>query len=180
MSAAASSSHSSVVSLNLDEDDSSVAQLDMKCEIIVENNDNSHRSMLPMASIPLPLNSNISESTPGPSFGSVALEECKQVTFGNQHFYQGPVTFVCDKNTIAAVTDARPNRSNNKSCLGLRKQFGERSSVVYFHKYYRWINDLCFRQDLAIKHMEIHIHCHHRRHSSRDCFCYFVDIDDGE
>lgn len=117
-SATARSSNSSVVSLSLEKDDSSVAQLEYGMRNHLRRC-NSHRSMLPMASIPLPLNSNISESTSGPNFGSVAIEECTQVTFGNQHFYQGPVTFVCDKNTIAAVTDDRRNRRNNKSCLGL-------------------------------------------------------------
>lgn len=153
----------------------------MECEIIAENN-NSHRSMLPTASIPLQLNSNISESTPAPNFGRVALEECSQVTFGNQHFYHGPITSICDKNTRASATDGRPDKSMNKNRSGLRKQFGELYSAWHNmqYAYNRRANDFRFRQDLAIKEMEIYIHCHRRRRSNSDYFYYIVESGDDE
>lgn len=126
MSASASGGKSSVVSLSRNEDDSSVADTDTDVES--ENvGDKSCHTSSPTASIPWNI---FPESRATSNIGSIALQECNQVTFGSQNFYQGPITIICDKNPLPpAGADGTAKASRNKYIAELRRHFGEPCSV---------------------------------------------------
>lgn len=102
MSASSSSNKSSDVSFGSNENGSSVTVYSLE--------NSSHATPL-TASLPTNIFSETQTTT---NIGSIALQQCNQVTFGNQNFYQGPITIVCDNRNLKTETDDNSNGSNDR------------------------------------------------------------------
>lgn len=117
MSASLSSNNSADVSFGCSENDSSVTESSLECE-------NSFHAIPLTASVPTNICSEPRTTT---NIGSIALQQCNQVTFGNQNFYQGSITIVCDNKNFKTETDG----VNDRYCSRVREYFGECDSVPF-------------------------------------------------
>lgn len=106
-------SKASVLSTNENGDDSSLSETELESKIA---NGISCTTVPETATIPWSL---FSEPRATTNIGHIALQDCTQVTFGNQNFFQGAVTVVCDNHNLNAATDEKPTGNNRKlGCFG--------------------------------------------------------------
>lgn len=103
------SNNISIVTLDDDEDDSSVIDSDSDVDNVINCNENDYRSASGVVLVSKNLDPpNFCQSSTlcanndaKPNIGSIAVQNSSDITFGNKTFYQGPVTikqFVYDKN----------------------------------------------------------------------------------
>lgn len=111
MSKSFSSENSSVLSYSVSRSDSGVAERESFSENGLELSSSSASNAYVISSDPSPIS----------SIGSIAMQDCNQVTFGNQNFFQGSVTVLCDNLDLSSAVEKNAADKDDR----LRQWFGE-------------------------------------------------------